>query len=300
MLKFVDISSYNPISDATLPGVDGSISKATQGTWYVNPSCNAQYDAAKNAGKLLGLYHYAEGGDPVAEANYFVASIKNYVGSAVLALDWEQGENKAWGNTSWALNFVRRVHDLTNVWPLVYVQASSISQVASCAPYCGLWIAGYPTDAATWTVPNFIYKTSPWPYYTLWQFTSSKGKLDRNVANISAEGWKALAKPSQTESKPDVSTKPIPNPATENIEKIANETIWGKYGSGQDRINSLGKYYDAVQAVVNYALGSSNADTLNRALAKAIKAGVCGVGDFRKAFLGRYYDGAQKYVNLGY
>ena len=299
MLKFVDLSSYNPISDATLPGVDGSITKATQGTWYVNPSCNAQYDAAKNAGKLLGLYHYAEGGDPVAEANYFVASIKNYVGSAVLALDWEQGENKAWGNTSWALNFVRRVHDLTNVWPLVYVQASAISQVASCAPYCGLWIAGYPTDAATWTVPNFIYKTSPWPYYTLWQFTSSKGKLDRNVANISAEGWKALAKPSQTENTA-TSTAPRPNPAIDNIEKIANETIWGKYGSGDARKASLGKYYEPVQAVVNYAIGSSNSDTLNRALAKAIKAGTCGVGDFRKVFLGNYYTAAQAYVNKGY
>src|SRR5690625_2842500 len=98
MLKFVDISSYNSTSDATLPGVNGTIIKATQGTWYVNPSCNAQYAAAKNAGKLLGLYHYAEGGNPESEAEYFIKNISNYVGSAVLALDWEQGENNSWGN----------------------------------------------------------------------------------------------------------------------------------------------------------------------------------------------------------
>lgn len=296
MLKFVDISSYNSTSDATLPGVNGTIIKATQGTWYVNPSCNAQYAAAKNAGKLLGLYHYAEGGNPESEAEYFIKNISNYVGSAVLALDWEQGENNSWGNANWALRFVNKVHSLTGVYPIVYVQASAIAQVASCVSVSGLWVAGYPTDTASWNVPSFPYKISPWEYYTLWQFTSSKGKLDRNVANITAAGWKSLANPNG-KNQTDV---PKPNPAIQNIERIANDVIAGAYGSGNARKKALGNKYPEIQAVVNYALGTLNSDGMNKILAKAIRAGRCGVGDFRKAYLGRYYEAAQKYVNNGY
>ena len=38
------------------------IVKATQGTTYVNPKANHQYELAKNLGKLVGTYHYAGGG----------------------------------------------------------------------------------------------------------------------------------------------------------------------------------------------------------------------------------------------
>ena len=75
MLKMVDVYSGSPRSYATLPAVDIVTIKATQGTGYVNPNCNQDYAAAKGAGKLLGLYHYAGGGDPVAEADYFINNI---------------------------------------------------------------------------------------------------------------------------------------------------------------------------------------------------------------------------------
>ena len=48
-------------------------------------------------GKLLGIYHYAGGGDPVAEADYFYTQTKNYVGEAVPALDWEEYKNPKFG-----------------------------------------------------------------------------------------------------------------------------------------------------------------------------------------------------------
>lgn len=54
-----------------------------------------QYESAKTAGKLIGLYHYAGGGDPIAEANFFLKTIKNYIGTAILVLDWEGAQTQS-------------------------------------------------------------------------------------------------------------------------------------------------------------------------------------------------------------
>ncbi|AGR65315.1 hypothetical protein N134_07535 [Limosilactobacillus reuteri TD1] len=154
-LYTVDVYSGSDDSIISDSHAQGVIVKATQGTYYVNSKCNHQYNLARQEGKLTGLYHYAGGGNPVTEAQYFINSIKNYVGQSILILDWEQGQNPAWGNTNWARQFVDEVHRLTNVWPLIYVQESALNQVANCANDCGLWVAKYPSmNWHSWTVPD--------------------------------------------------------------------------------------------------------------------------------------------------
>lgn len=193
MLKMVDVYSGSPRSYATQSGVNVIMVKATQGTSYVNPYCDTDYQAAKKAGKLLGFYHYCGGGNPEAEAKYFYKNTKNYIGEAVPAVDWEAGQNSSWGNTNWAKRFVTEFHRLSGVWPLIYVQASALSQVANCAKDCGLWVASYPSmNWKSWTVPNMRVNTSPWQTYTIWQFTGDD--MDRNLVNTTREGWKKLAK----------------------------------------------------------------------------------------------------------
>lgn len=200
MLKMVDVYSDSPRSYATQSGVDIIMVKATQGTGYVNPRCDTDYQAAKRAGKMLGFYHYCGGGNPEAEAKYFYKNTKNYVGEAVPAVDWESYQNASWGNTNYVRRFVDEFHKLSGVWPLIYVQASSINQVANCAKNCGLWVASYPSmDWKSWKLPNMNVKTSPWPTYTVWQFTGDN--MDRNVVNTTKEGWKKLAKGSKTTAK---------------------------------------------------------------------------------------------------
>lgn len=121
-----DISSHQSIAQANNSKVQGVIIKATEGAGYVNPRCNGQWDMAKKHGKKLGLYHYALGGDPKAEANFFIKNIKNYVKQAILILDWEHGVkgqagyNKAYGSKTWAKQFIDEVHRLTGVWCVLY------------------------------------------------------------------------------------------------------------------------------------------------------------------------------------
>ena len=200
MLKMVDVYSGSPRSYATLSGVDITMIKATQGTSYVNPCCDTDYQAAKKAGKLLGVYHYLCGGNPEAEARYFYKNIKSYLGEAAPAGDWEANQNASWGNRNYVRRFVDEFHKLSGVWPLIYVQASALSQVANCAKDCGLWIASYPSmNWHSWSIPKMKVNTAPWPTYTIWQFTGDN--MDRNLVNTTRKGWKKLAKASKkTES----------------------------------------------------------------------------------------------------
>ena len=182
-------SSDSIIRDSHAQGV---IVKATQGTSYVNPRCNHQYELAGQLGKLRGLYHYAGGGNPEAEAQYFINNIKNYVGKAVLILDWESYQNASWGNTSWARRFVDEVHRLTGVWCLIYVQKSALWQVANCASKCGVWVAKYASmNWNSWTLPDMSVSSGAFAYLTGWQFTG--GDMDRSIFYLDANAWNKIA-----------------------------------------------------------------------------------------------------------
>ena len=86
----IDVSSWQSgIEVDQLQGVEFVISKATEGTSYVNPDCDRVYWDAKNSGKKVGVYHFAGGGNAIAEAEYFVDNISGYIGEAVLVLDFE-------------------------------------------------------------------------------------------------------------------------------------------------------------------------------------------------------------------
>lgn len=199
MLKIVDISSHQSPNFQNV-GEDGAIIKATEGIDYVSPACNPQFTAYNDLNKLLGLYHYAQGLDPIEEADWFLNNIKNYLYKAVLVLDWESGSNQAWGDSNWPEKFVTHIHDRTGIWPLIYIQASAIEQVKHLSEKCGLWIAGYPDLRDSWITPSFIYSTDPWPYFTGWQYSTSNGLLDRSIFNLSDNNWHSLANPKNDNS----------------------------------------------------------------------------------------------------
>lgn len=97
-MQGIDVSSWQPSNITRLVDADFAIVKVTQGTGYVNPNYPSQAAGTIETGKSLGLYHYAAGGNPSAEADYFLAQSAEYIGTAILVLDWESNQNSAWGN----------------------------------------------------------------------------------------------------------------------------------------------------------------------------------------------------------
>ncbi|MBF0895944.1 MAG: lysozyme, partial [Atopobium sp.] len=206
MLRGIDVSGYqalgasysHPNVETAYSGSDFVIAKATQGTQPMNRYMTAQLQRALADGKLIGVYHYAEGGSPVAEADAFVACVSSYIGKALLCLDWENGDNDAWGSTVWARQFVDRVYAKTGVYPVVYTYPAGRPQVASCADVSRLWIAGYPDNRFSWDLPSMIYNTGAWGDWTIWQYSSAGGTVDLDVAKLTYAEWEQLA---QGESK---------------------------------------------------------------------------------------------------
>ena len=154
----VDISSHQSGMDCVKTKADFFIVKATQGTTYVNPFFSRHYAQAVAAWKLVGAYHYASGGDPAKEADYFLSIVGKRVGECIMALDWEHikggGENPAFNTSrevSWCQAFAKRIHDKTGVWPLIYMSASVTRRRdwSAVAKNCPLWLAQYGSNDLT-------------------------------------------------------------------------------------------------------------------------------------------------------
>lgn len=235
MLKVIDISNWQAGLDIKSTGAEGVICKATQGTTFVDPSCDAHYQQAKALGLKLGVYHYASGGDPIAEADFFVDNIQGYIGEAILVLDWEKLQNdRFYEYASWCLPFLKRVEERTGVKPLIYMSASVIKEAdwsSVVANNNGLWVAGYPDNRDSWDIPDFPFDISPWELAAIWQYTNSNGTLDRDIFYGDRWAWNRYAKANkksepviEPEPQPQPEPEPEPDPEPEPIEEPVKET----------------------------------------------------------------------------
>lgn len=153
----INVSGWQPAGITRQVQADFAVAKVTQNTGFVNTAWRVQAQGALDTGKKLGLYHYAGGNNATAEANHFTNHTRSYVGRAVLVLDWESYQNGAWGNGNWVREFVRRVHAMTGVWPMV---CANTLPTAGCPDTLARWIStcsvakpGSGTSTSTPTAP---------------------------------------------------------------------------------------------------------------------------------------------------
>lgn len=178
---------------------------------YIEPTFEAQVSGALRAGKSLGLYHFITGSD--GEIETFVNGIKDYVGKAVVALDWETGGglNSRWGDWDYLRGFIEAIQKSLGVNPLLYASADVYNQLRDLGSEtnCGLWIAQYADDNPTG------YQEAPWNEgaydMALYQYTSTGrlpgwgGDLDLDLFYGNENAWNAYAKTTLTEEP-----KPMP------------------------------------------------------------------------------------------
>jgi hypothetical protein len=197
-----DLSHYQS-TDTVDQAKDYVILKATEGfddasgPGYVDPDCDNKYQRAKSQGKLLGVYGYAIMLDAVKEATFFVNNIQGYLGEALLALD-----NETHTDVAFAKLWLDTVYSLTQVRPMIYMSASTAKAAdwSSVSADYALWVAGYDAE---FNVPNpgmpaadgsdMPYATGSWPFATIWQYSSSAGTLDRDIAYMDATAWHKFA-----------------------------------------------------------------------------------------------------------
>lgn len=253
-MQGIDISGWQAGIDLANVPCDFVIVKATQGWSFVSGACDAQVQQAISLGKPFGFYHYVGGEGAQAEADFFIDNCAGYFGKGIPCIDWESGENSAWGNTDYLKQLVQRVIDRTGVKPLIYASASSFPWDVAQALDCGAWVAQYADNNATG------YQNSPWnegayecairQYSSHGSLDGYPGYLDLDKAYMDADAWAKYV---------GASSAPAPAPAKKSNEQIADEVIAGQWGDGDDRRNRLasaGYDYDTVQSIVNAKLGA--------------------------------------------
>jgi len=208
-LNGVDISGWQAGIDTAALTADFVIVKSTegiQGTRY-NPGYRKMADDAARTGKRIGFYHYANGGDPVAEADCFYESIREYRGRATYALDWEGQGNRTFQSgrdVAWCKQFMDRIDERMGGKCLLYTSKGVCNQYdwASCADH-PMWGAEYAYDDYTYQG----YESNPWESSGRWGawgkpcaihqygFVNPKpnnggiGKLDADIMHAPAESW---------------------------------------------------------------------------------------------------------------
>jgi len=149
MTILIDRSNNNGTDDyaaAHKAGVTHAYFKATDGTGFVDSTYHDRCARARAAGIIPGGYHFAEHGDPVAEANHFLSVIGTPpAGHLRPCLDLESGESAAW-----AAAFVERIHAKLGYWPVLYGNTSTIPALRAAnasVRACPWWRAEYgPND----------------------------------------------------------------------------------------------------------------------------------------------------------
>ncbi|OSP86953.1 lysozyme [Lactococcus lactis] len=248
-----DISSYQAELDTGIVPSDFVIIKATEGTNYINPTWEEQAKQALQAGKLLGLYHFASTGNPIGEADFFISTIKDYIGEALLNLDFEASAINAWGNVG-ARQFLNRVKEKTGINPMIYMSAEVTRQFnwSIASGNNALWVAQYASMSPTG------YQSAPWADgkgYGAWssaaihQYSSSgtlmnwNGHLDLNLAYINASQWKQLAGGSvETEQNNNNSNSELED---DDLMKFTYEIIDAKTNKSQGTVY----FYDGNKVV---------------------------------------------------
>lgn len=217
----IDISgNQKGINLITVP-CDFVIVKATQGTTFINPEFEKQIGQAEQLGKYLGVYHYAGKGGFQNEAEHFLNTVKDYIGKAILVLDWESYQNSNWGDPYYAVKLLDYVKNKTGITPFIYMSKSV------CREHKSVWNPEYPLWCAQYANKDVVYgyKDKPWtdskgfgPWQgcKIFQYTGNgrlvgyNKPLDLDLSYMDGSEWQAWASGDLLAGTPEIDTNNYP------------------------------------------------------------------------------------------
>ncbi|MFI9810361.1 glycoside hydrolase family 25 protein [Streptomyces sp. NPDC052301] len=145
MLHGIDVSAFQSSAYDT-DGLSFAFIKATEGHSYVNPRLTAQTKRARDAGLVVGFYHFLWPGDLTTQAEYFVQHAPERAGD-ILAVDWETTGDGTHASNAEKDAFLRKVKRLRPHNRVVLYCNRDFWLNIDATSYAGdgLWIADYVT-----------------------------------------------------------------------------------------------------------------------------------------------------------
>lgn len=199
-MRGIDISNWQRGIDVSATDADFVIVKASEGVDWYDPSYKRLADATLACGKLLGFYHFARQNSWKAEADTFISAVEPYLGSCILALDFEA--DAVDNGPSWAEMWMDYVYEKTGVKPIIYMSKSVTRSYdwSDVAAKYELWGAQYADILPHGWIENPWTDSYPWGawgggYPFIFQYSSVggiqgySGNLDKNISNATREKW---------------------------------------------------------------------------------------------------------------
>lgn len=213
MLDGVDRSQWNGNIDWNAEPARVAIIKmsGSDAGNYMDSKATQNYYGAKNAGKLVGEYHFAGGASsPEAEADYAIAAMSPFEENDVVALDWEKAVGFP-NAPDWCRRFLVRFIARKGFRPIIYMNTyteNSYDWSPVIALDIALWVADYRYS------PNDNVPIKHWPNYIIHQYTSSP--LDRDAVFLTDTQWNSygykLANDPELQPAPQPTPTPVPTP----------------------------------------------------------------------------------------
>jgi GH25 family lysozyme M1 (1,4-beta-N-acetylmuramidase) len=204
----VDVSNHNgnvDWSQVANAGKKFAFVLASDGENFQNSQYQTQSSGAKDAGLLVGAYHFGRpSGDPIAQADHLLQTA-NYTNDGktlppVLDLEPNTKGDKCYGKdpgqlADWTKQFTDHVKQATGRDPIIY---SSTGYWSSCMAgndqfkQNPLWLASYGTSNPK--VPQGFDKFSFWQHSATGSVPGINGQTDENMYQGSLEQLQAFAK----------------------------------------------------------------------------------------------------------
>jgi lysozyme len=187
---------WNSVKNA---GYVFAFAKATEGLTYKDPNFAANWQGMKSVGLIRGAYHFGHPGqDPIAQADFFVNTVRPVSGDLQLVLDLEVTDGKTPAQVwAWTQAFCARVKMRTGrpgiIYTGFYFWRDSVGNPTNNLN-CPLWLAAYVSDPSTYVPPA-------WGTWSFWQYTSSgsvpgiSGNVDLDYFHGSVTTLKKLTLP---------------------------------------------------------------------------------------------------------
>lgn len=186
-MRAIDVSRWQGDIDWAKVQAPIAIIKASGGDdgLYYDSKCTRNYAGAKAAGKAVGLYHFAGGGNAVEEADFFIRACSPLEPNDVLVLDWEIRHADPVG---WCSAFIDRIVAQTGVRCLIYMNsntASTIDWQGVVDRNIGLWVAHYGLG------PDDLVPVGKFPTYVMHQYSSTGREpgVGGGTANVDVNEW---------------------------------------------------------------------------------------------------------------
>jgi len=171
----IDVSHYQ--GEINWPEVYGAgyrfaFVKCSEGVGWEDPHFTANMENGRNAGLLIGAYHFARpdlGNNAADEAMYFISVAGDYLTEGYVrpALNLEVGSSMGKEALSnWVHTWMATVQTETGIEPIIYVNSNYANNYldASVANY-DLWIAHWTYD------PTASPNTGIWHTWDFWQYS---------------------------------------------------------------------------------------------------------------------------------